>query len=97
MESVRRVRFLGLCSKLRFFLRSERRNGGGPGRLGMRFADADHELIGNFDAHGFFSAAQGKAVLQEDGVSRIGYECAHRREVNIGRAIVRFHALAYQR
>jgi hypothetical protein len=62
----------------------------------MSLVDANHELVRNFNAHGFLSSALRKAIFQEYRLPRVGHECAYRRQVNIGCAVAGFHALAYE-
>src|ERR1700735_937706 len=82
--------------QLMLFLGRRCRNLRGTRGLGVSFADANHELIRDFDAHGFLSSTEGKAVFQKDRLPRVGHERTHGRKVNIGCAVAGFHALAYE-
>ena len=73
------------------------RNLFGARRLGMGFVHANHELIRDFDADGFFFSALRKMVFQDDGLPRVGDEGTGGGQMDVSGAIVRLDPLADER
>ena len=63
----------------------------------MGLVHANHELVRDFHADGFFFSALRKMVFQDDGLPGVRDECTGGRQMDVSGAIIRLDPLTDER